>query len=85
VPVLGTAAGAQTGGDEDATFVYDRNNLHLYESPNREVFIRADQPNSTSLGVLVVVYSYFGFDHLRYGATAVQRIQGTGTKALTGF
>jgi hypothetical protein len=85
VPVLGTAAGALTGGDEDAVFVYDRNALHLYESPNREVFIRAEQPNATSLGVVLVVYEYFAYDHLRYGATAIQRIQGTGTIAPTGF
>jgi hypothetical protein len=85
VPLLGAAAGGQTTGDEDAVFVYDRNNLHLYEAPGREVFIRAEQPNAASLGVLLVVYSYFAFDHLRYGATAIQRIQGTGTKAPTGF
>jgi hypothetical protein len=85
VPLVGTAAGALTGGDEDAVFVYDRNNLNLYESPGREVFIRAEQANATSLGVLLVVYSYFAFDHLRYGATAIQRVQGTGLAAPAGF
>jgi hypothetical protein len=49
------------------------------------VLIRAEQPNATSLGAVLVVYEYFAYSFQRYAATAFQHIDGTGTVAPAGF
>ena len=78
-------AGAQTGGTQDIVFVVAQNECILLESPQREVFIRAEAPAASQLGVMLVTYEYFAYTFSRYGATAVQRINGTGTVPPAGF
>lgn len=78
-------AGAQTGGSQDVIYVVPQNECVLLESPQREVFIRAEAPAASQLAVLLVCYEYFSFTFARYGATAFQRINGTGTVPPPGF
>jgi hypothetical protein len=72
-------AGAQTGGTQDVLYVVAQNECILLEAPNREVYIRAEAPAAPQLGVMLVAYEYFAYTFSRYPATAVQRINGTGT------
>ena len=60
-------------------YVVAQNECILLEAPNREVFIRAEAPAASQLGVMLVVYEYFAYAFARYAATAFQRINGTGT------
>ena len=78
-------AGAQTGGTQDIVYVVSDSECVLLESPQREVFIRAEAPAASQLGIMLVCYEYFAATFSRYGATAVQRINGTGTVPPTGF
>ena len=78
-------AGAQTGGTQDILFVVPQNECILLEAPQREVFIRAEAPSANQLGVLLVAYEYFTYTFSRYAATAMQRINGTGTVPPAGF
>jgi HK97 family phage major capsid protein len=71
---IGTTLGA---GSEDAIFVCPSRELHLWEDPGAPVFIRAEQPNVASLGVLLVVYGYYAFAFNRY-ANGMQMIAGSG-------
>jgi hypothetical protein len=50
----------------------------LLESPQREVFIRAEAPAASQLGVLLVCYSYFAYTFQAYASTTFQRINLTG-------
>ena len=65
------------GTSEDRIYVLSRQECHLWEDPNAPVFIRAEQTNAASLGVLFVVYGYFAYTVSRY-ASANGRIAGTG-------
>ena len=76
---------AQTGGTQDVIFVVPENECILFEPPNREVSIRAEAPAANQLGVMLVTYEYFTFTFARYGATAFQRVNGTGTVPPAGF
>ena len=78
-------AGAQTGGTQDIVYVVAQDECILMEAPNREVFIRAEAPAANQLGVMLVCYEYFAYTFSRYGATAVQRINGTGSAPPSGF
>jgi len=78
-------AGAQTGGTQDIVYVVPQSECVLLESPQREVFIRAEAPAANQLGVMLVCYSYFAYTFSRYAATAMQRINGTGTVPPAGF
>lgn len=77
-------AQATTGGTQDQAYVLDRREAHLWEDPAAPVFIRAEQTNAASLGVLLVAYGYFAYTHSRYAHSQV--IAGTGmvTPAFTG-
>ena len=77
-------AGATTGGTQDHIYVLDRREAHLWEDPSAPVFIRAEQTPAASLGVLFVLYGYFGYTFSRYSHSQV--IGGTGmvTPAFTG-
>lgn len=77
-------AGAVTGGTQDHIYVLDRREAHLWEDPSAPVFIRAEQTPAASLGVLFVLYGYFGYTFSRYSHSQV--IGGTGmvTPAFTG-
>ena len=65
------------GTNEDEIYVVASQECHLWEDPSAPVFIRAEQPNAASLGVLLVVYGYYAFTHNRY-SSAQQKIGGTG-------
>jgi HK97 family phage major capsid protein len=65
------------GGTEDEMYVVPAMECHLWEDPSAPVFIRAEQPNATSLGVLLVVWEYFAYTFGRY-ASAMQKVSGTG-------
>jgi hypothetical protein len=70
-------AGAVTGGTQDHTYVLDQKECHLWEDPSAPVFIRAEQTNAASLGVLFVLYGYFAYTFSRYAQSQV--ISGTGS------
>ncbi len=69
------------GGTEDEIYLVDRNECHLWEDPNAPMYIRAEQTNAASLGVLMVVYGYFAYTHARYAHS--RKIAGTGLAAPT--
>jgi len=72
------------GGTEDPILVAAAGeSVHLWEDPQAPVFIRAEQPNAPTLGVLLVLYGYFAFA-TRY-ANPVSKITGTGLVAPAGF
>ena len=71
---IGTTLGA---GTEDEAYVVASDECHLWEDPNAPQFIRADQVQSATLGVQLVLYGYFAYSFRRY-ASAVQKINGTG-------
>jgi HK97 family phage major capsid protein len=66
-----------TGTDEDEIYIVAADECHLWEDPNSPVFIRAEQTNAASLGVLLVLYGYFAYSFRRY-ASAQQKIAGSG-------
>ena len=68
------------GGTEDEIYVVPSEECHLWEDPSAPLFIRAEQPAAASLGVLLVVYGYFGYTFGRYPA-GMQKINGTGNIA----
>lgn len=64
------------GTNEDEVYVLDRNEAHLWEDPDAPMFIRAEQTKAASLGVLLVIYSYYAFTFVRQ--PNAQKIAGTG-------
>lgn len=72
---LATNLGA--GTNEDEIYTVSSNECHLWEDPTAPMFIRAEQPSAGSLGVLLVLYSYFGYTFQRY-AGGMQKVNGTG-------
>jgi hypothetical protein len=74
-----------TATNQDVIYALAASEIHVWEDPRAPVFIRADQALAASLGVLLVLYGYFAYSVRRYGATAHQRIVGTGTAAPAGF
>ncbi|MEJ8668409.1 hypothetical protein WKI71_07100 [Streptomyces sp. MS1.AVA.1] len=66
------------GTNEDEIYVVPRNECHLWEDPNAPMFIRAEQPQAASLGVLLVAYAYFGYTFQRYASGAMAKVAGTG-------
>jgi hypothetical protein len=78
-------AGAQTGGTQDTVFVVPQSECLLFEAPQREVFIRAEQPLAKNLGLLLVCYEFFAYTFQRYASSVMQHIDGTGTVAPAGF
>lgn len=79
---IATNLGAGTNQDE-VYVVASNESVHLFEDPNAPVFIRAEQPNAPSLGVLLVLYGYFAYA-TRY-VNPVSKISGTGLIAPSGF
>jgi HK97 family phage major capsid protein len=68
--------------NQDEIFVTSRDECHLWTDPNQPAFIRAEQPNVTSLGVLLVVYGYYAYTFNRY-TNAQQVITSTNFTAPT--
>ncbi len=65
------------GTNQDRCYVLADAEAHLWEDPASPMFIRAEQPQAGSLGVLLVVYGYAAWSFRRY-TSAVQNIDGTG-------
>ena len=72
------------GTNQDPILVVASEEAHIWEDPNSPQFIRAEQPNAPSLGVLLVVYEYFAYTFDRY-ANNPSMINGTGLVAPAGF
>lgn len=72
------------GTNEDEIYIGSRREWHLWEDPSAPMLIRAEQTKAASLGILLVVYSYFAYTHARYAHT--RKLNGTGlvTPAFTG-
>ena len=80
IPILTDAnvtTGNGSGTNEDAIFVTNTNEIHLWEQANQPLMLRFDQPNAASLNILVVVYGYIAHTVSRY-ANAHAKIIGTG-------
>jgi hypothetical protein len=69
------------GTNEDEAYVVPAMECHLWEDPAAPVFIRAEQPNATSLGVLLVVWEYFAYTFQRYAGGAMGKVSGSGLTA----
>lgn len=65
------------GTNEDEVYIVNASELHLWEDSSAPLFIRAEQPNAASLGVLMVVYGYAAYSFRRY-TNGHQKIAGTG-------
>jgi HK97 family phage major capsid protein len=64
--------------NQDEIYVVPSAECHLWEAAGSPAYIRAEQPNAANLGVLFVVYGYYGFTYDRYGAGSMQKVSGTG-------
>ena len=73
---------ADAGSGEDGLLVVPKSECHLWEDPNQPAFIRAEQPNAPSLGVLLVVYGYYAYTYGRY-TNAIQKLTGSAFTAPT--
>ena len=65
------------GTNEDELYVIPAMEAHFWEDPAAPVFIRADQPNVTSMGVIMVVWEYFAYTFQRY-SNAFSKVSSTG-------
>lgn len=65
------------GTNEDEVYIVNASELHLWEDSSAPLFIRAEQTNAASLGVLLVVYGYAAYSFRRY-TNGHQKISGTG-------
>ena len=66
-----------TGTNQDEVYVVPRNECWLWEAPEgAPMFIRAEQPAATSLGVQFVLFGYFAYTFSRYSG-AMQKVGGT--------
>jgi len=70
------------GTNQDEIYVVPSTECHLWEDAGAPAFIRAEQPNATALGVLLVVYGYFAYTFARY-ANGMQKVGGTSLVAPT--
>jgi len=73
-----------TATNQDEMYVVPDVECHLWEEGGNPTYIRAEQPPAASLGVLLVVYSYFAFTYERY-TNATQKLTGTALAAPSGF
>ncbi len=67
---------ADAGTNEDAILVVPQMECHLWEDPNQPAYIRAEQPNSPQLGVLLVVFGYYAYSYGRY-TNCIQKLTGS--------
>lgn len=65
-----------TGTNEDEIYFVSQSESHLWEDPSAPVLIRAEQTNSKTLGIDLVVYGYFAYTFERIAHA--QKIAGTG-------
>lgn len=64
------------GTNEDEIYFVSQAESHLWDDPAAPLLIRAEQTNSKSLGIDLVVYGYFAFEFAR--VAHAQKIAGTG-------
>lgn len=64
-----------TGTNQDEVYVVPTSESWLWEDPDAPLFIRAEQPAASALGVLYVLYGYFAYTFGRY-ANSHQKISG---------
>ena len=64
------------GTNEDEVYALDPGECHLFEDPNAPLFIRADQTKAATLQLLLVLFSYYAFTHVR--VPHVRKVSGTG-------
>ncbi|MGE5287833.1 MAG: hypothetical protein ACM3ML_11625 [Micromonosporaceae bacterium] len=50
-----------TGTDEDEIYVWPAEEVMVWMEPGAPVFVRAEQPKASALGILLVCYSYFAY------------------------
>jgi hypothetical protein len=72
---IATNLGAGTNQDE--AYVIATDECHLWEDPASPVFLRCEQPQAASLGILLVLYGYTAYSLRRYSG-AMSKITGTG-------
>ena len=65
------------GTNQDEIYVVAADECHLWEDPAAPVYLRCEQPNAATLGVLLVLYGYFAYTLRRY-ASAIGSVGGTG-------
>lgn len=65
-----------TGTNQDEIYVVSTSECWLWEDSDAPLFIRAEQPAASALGVLYVLYGYFGYTFQRYTG-AMQKLSGT--------
>lgn len=70
------------GTNEDEIYVVPSREAHLWEDPSAPYFIRAEQPALASLGVLIVLYSYYAYTFGRYPG-GFRKVAGTGLATPT--
>ena len=66
-----------TGTNEDEVYAVSSAELHLWEDPAAPMLIRAEQPSAKSLGIDLVLYSYFAYYLNRYTG-GHGKVSGTG-------
>jgi hypothetical protein len=71
---LGTAL---SGGTQDHVYVISPTESYLYETAEKAVFLRAEQPASNSLGILYTAWQYAAWTFSRYQNQSVL-VNGTG-------
>jgi HK97 family phage major capsid protein len=69
--------------NQDEIYVVPSSECHLYEDANAPAYVRCDQTNASTLGVLFVVYGYYSFTYDRFGAGSMQKVTGTGLTTPT--
>lgn len=64
------------GTNEDEVYTLDPGEAHLFEDANAPMFIRAEQTKAANLQLLLVLYSYYAFTHVR--VSHARKVSGTG-------
>ena len=64
------------GTNEDEIYLVSKDEAYLWEDPQAPMLIRAEQTKAASLGVLLVVYGYYGYTYVR--RSHAQKVAGTG-------
>ena len=80
---VGTTFGGAPGTQDEIYVVAAGESVHFWEAPGAPVFLRAEQPTASVLGVQLVLYGYFAYA-TRY-ANAVSKVSDTGLSAPSGF
>ena len=78
VVIVDNSVPTNVSANQDEIYIVPQSECHLWELPGQPAFIRAEQPNAASLGVLLVVYGYFAYTFDRYGSGSMQKVGGAG-------